>query len=257
MDKKSLLHAPDSDILLSKIGQLRVKLNRTLLGRKVSPQRHPQATFITRRGIRQILSSPNRLFIGAKQLGNVSSLRKRFTAIKLTEVVLGRPRGIHAKNRFLDRTRFIDRLDAARLPARKDGGKIAIMHLKIDDPATTDGHFNSKQLDLARTAFCVRLLGAVRKTDAIARFDNHEFAMIFEDLPGLGAAKRIANRILAETRSTDVHREPCFTPAASIGIAFDPFHECKRDQLLLLAETMLRSATATGMNTCRSGIAFG
>lgn len=146
-----------------------------------------------------------------------------------------------------NRTLLNDRLRQAVNRAERNGHRLALMFVDIDNfklVNETYGHTLGDNL-LLQTA--ERLKGCVRGEDTVARMGGDEFVMILEDCDR-DVVIHTAERILA--RLSEIYRvggQECFT-AASIGISFFPDDATEPSDLLRYADNAMYRAKEKGKN---------
>ncbi len=142
-------------------------------------------------------------------------------------------------NRELLSQRLSDALGAAS----SHRGRTALLLIDLDkfkEVNDTLGHACGDQL-LAQIG--PRLLtAALRENDTVARLSGDEFAVLLPDIPDVGAAVAIAERVLTALHATFPVGGTSADIAASIGIALAPDHGTTPTELLRHADTAMYEA---------------
>lgn len=149
---------------------------------------------------------------------------------------------------LFNRTRFMEELSREIAAGRRNGTESAVLVLGLDrfkDLNEQLGHTAGDEL-LATVA--VLLAGRLRDTDALARIDGDQFAMILSGCAP-DAAESVASQLIdalatgASVRKGGTERHA----AGSIGIApFGPVERPTADELLLEAELAMHRAKSDG-----------
>lgn len=149
-----------------------------------------------------------------------------------------------------NRTLLSERLSRAIIRARRQDSRVAVLFIDLDrfkDVNDTLGHAAGDRL---LKAAATRLQAAVGPTDTVARLGGDEFTIVVEDLDGIGAVERLAERLIAAFGApleVDDRHTASITP--SIGISLYPDHAMVPTDLLKYADTAMYQAKAEGRNT--------
>ncbi|HWL70940.1 MAG TPA: EAL domain-containing protein [Geminicoccus sp.] len=147
-----------------------------------------------------------------------------------------------------NRALFSDRLRQALSRARRDGDKVALMLIDLDDFKRVNdshGHACGDALlqNLART-----LSGMVRETDSPARLGGDEFALVQVGVTDLQAVEALATR-LGDSLAQPFHWEGRhIETSCSIGVAIFPDDGTSDEELLRAADVALYQGKAAGRN---------
>jgi diguanylate cyclase (GGDEF)-like protein/PAS domain S-box-containing protein len=150
-----------------------------------------------------------------------------------------------------NRKLFSDRLGIALAQARRNQKKVGIAMLDLDNFKTVNdtlGHDVGDQLLIATTE---RLITALRKSDAIARFGGDEFLLVLPSLNEIEDAIQVAQKIfdsISKPFHIDTHQ---LTVTTSIGIAFYPQDGTDEGTLLKNADIAMYLAKQAERNQCR------
>ncbi|MDG4878693.1 EAL domain-containing protein [Mesorhizobium sp. WSM4935] len=145
-----------------------------------------------------------------------------------------------------NRALFEDRLRRTLLFASKDGTRVALLYLDLDrfkHINDTLGHPAGDEL-VRQTA--ARLKHTIRDVDTVARLGGDEFAIILLDVPHVGSAEDIADRLLMKLREPFRLIDDQVFVSASVGIALSSGSETDADDLLRKADIALYEAKKNG-----------
>jgi diguanylate cyclase len=120
--------------------------------------------------------------------------------------------------RLPNRSLFMDRFEQALARGERQGNKIAVMFVDLDDFKEVNdslGHETGDRV-LVAVAHCLR--ACLKPTDTAARLGGDEFTVLMEDVEDVRGAVRVAERILEELRAFITLGELEMDVGASIGI---------------------------------------
>lgn len=154
-----------------------------------------------------------------------------------------------------NRATFYRNLRRTLARARRQGGKVALLFLDLDDFKLVNDSLGHQMGDRVLVAVAERLKGCLRESDTAARLGGDEFAVLLEDVAGEGEAVGIAERFLEQMRTPLELRGQQLYTTASVGIALGA--EQKPEELLRAADlAMYRSkgmdkthSVVVGLNT--------
>lgn len=135
--------------------------------------------------------------------------------------------------------------------ARRDGNKVAVLFLDLDNFKRINDSLGHTVGDLLLKEVAVRLGGCLREIDSVARYGGDEFIVLFEGVEQeedvLLAAKRIIEGLapVVSIQGQDFHL------TVSLGIAFYPEDGQDQDTLIKNADTAMYRAKESGKNTYR------
>ncbi|TPJ79246.1 EAL domain-containing protein [Mesorhizobium sp. B2-6-2] len=145
-----------------------------------------------------------------------------------------------------NRALFEDRLRRMLLFASRDKTRIALLYLDLDrfkHINDTLGHPAGDEL-VRQTA--ARLKHTIREVDTVARLGGDEFAVILLDVPDVGSAEDIAERLLLRLREPFRLIDDQVFVSASVGIALSSGSDIDADDLLRKADIALYEAKKNG-----------
>ena len=185
-----------------------------------------------------------------RQLGRIWFFRD-VTERKRTERELEKLARTDALTELANRATFAERMDLAFAASRRGAVPFALLFLDIDcfkDVNDTRGHHVG---DLLLRQAAGRMVGALRKTDLVARFGGDEFAILQTDAADISAAAALAAEIravLTEPFEIDGNQ---LRITASVGIAFYTQEVSDAAEILEQADRALYLAKQEGKNRFR------
>jgi diguanylate cyclase (GGDEF)-like protein len=150
-----------------------------------------------------------------------------------------------------NRMLLTDRLEQAMATADRNGSKVGVMFLDLDDfkrVNDTHGHESGDRL-LAQVA--KRLGECLRSNDTLARYAGDEFVAVLMDLKGMEEAAGVASRMLESVSEPFDMASGQVRVGASIGIAIYPEDGSTPQQLVSHADTAMYRAKGRGKNSFR------
>lgn len=163
-------------------------------------------------------------------------LRARLEHLALYDALTGLP------NRELLR----DRLRGALARAQREGGRVALLYLDLDDFKGVNDRFGHAVGDAVLRAVAARLQGVVRGSDTVARLAGDEFVVVLERIDEGEGVPRVAAALLAafeaplEAEGRALHVRP------SIGMAAWPGDGADADALMRRADAAMYAAKRAG-----------
>lgn len=115
---------------------------------------------------------------------------------------------------------FYEHLGRALSRARRQGSKVAVLFIDLDDFKLINDYLGHQEGDRLLREVAERLKGCLRGADMAARIGGDEFSVVLEDVADASRAVRVAERFQEQLRIPfDVHDEYRMYTSASIGIA--------------------------------------
>ena len=146
-----------------------------------------------------------------------------------------------------NRILLLDRLNVALARARRRPTSVAILFLDLDRFKRVNDSLGHDAGDELLIELAVRLRGALRPSDTVARFGGDEFLILCEDLYAEREAVRIADRVRAVIAEPFDLRGHEVSVPASVGIA------CARPGDSATAQALLSDADAAMYRAKRNG----
>jgi diguanylate cyclase (GGDEF)-like protein/PAS domain S-box-containing protein len=145
-----------------------------------------------------------------------------------------------------NRTLFQDRVEQALARTRRNGTRIAVVFLDLDDFKAVNDSLGHAVGDAVLQAVASRLQECVREADSAARLGGDEFALLLDDVAGELEAIGVAERVLARLTRPVVLDGREFLTTPSVGIAFDCDGVQTADELLRNADLAMYLAKDGG-----------
>ena len=146
-----------------------------------------------------------------------------------------------------NRTLLAERLSRAIVRARRQGSRLAVLFLDLDNFKNVNDSLGHATGDRVLRAAAQRLQETVGAERTVARVSGDEFAVVLEDVTDLGEAETCAQRVI------DAFDQPLrlddryeFTITPSIGISLFPDHAQVPTDLLKHADTAMYQAKGSG-----------
>ena len=151
---------------------------------------------------------------------------------------------------LVNRSRFVDALDAAMASARNRGKRFTLLLIDLDHFKGVNDSYGHARGDSLLIEVANRLRTSVRVTDLVARIGGDEFAVV-APVPSAADAASLAKRLV------ETVNQPCdlggvvVTPSITVGGALAPDSATDPQHLMLLADEALYEAKAAGRNCWR------
>jgi len=139
-----------------------------------------------------------------------------------------------------------DRLHAGMARAGRDGKRLAVVYLDLDNFKPVNDHYGHQAGDCLLQAVARRLMDTVRQSDTVSRLGGDEFIICVEQIKtpqdALAAAGKLCNAFRQPFRILGTE----ILARASIGVAIYPDHGRDAPTLLRKADEAMYAAKATG-----------
>ncbi len=178
----------------------------------------------------------------------VLSITRDITERKVTEKRLRQLAHFDSLTDLPNRVQFIERLEEAMAEADRHERLVGVVFLDLDRFKNINDSLGHDKGDKLLREVAVRLSGAVRRGDTVARLSGDEFALVLADMGHVDDAIHVAQKII------DVFREPFqvdknnFFITASLGITLYPFDDRNAQELLRNADVAMYRAKESGKN---------
>lgn len=147
-----------------------------------------------------------------------------------------------------NRVQFIEHLELAMADADRHERLVGVVFLDLDRFKYINDSLGHEMGDLLLREVALRLSGAVRRGDTVARLSGDEFALVLADMKHVDDAIYVAQKILDVFRqSFRVAGHELFI-TASMGITLYPFDDRSAQDLVRNADVAMYRAKDTGKN---------
>ena len=147
-----------------------------------------------------------------------------------------------------NRQYFHDQLDRATARARREGRKVALFFLDLDQFKIVNDTLGHNAGDALLREMAVRLRGSIRAGDVLARLGGDEFAVLLEGIDGALDAEAIAQSILEVIAEPFKFEGREVSVTTSIGITVYPNDNSNTATLLKNADIAMYQAKEQGRN---------
>ncbi|MDH4183761.1 MAG: EAL domain-containing protein, partial [Nitrospinota bacterium] len=147
-----------------------------------------------------------------------------------------------------NRLLLLDRLKHSMGRANRDGTRMAVIFLDLDNFKHINDSLGHVTGDLLLKGTSVRLVGCLREGDTVSRFGGDEFCALVEIIKNEYEAVEIAQRVLEELSQPYLLGSDELVCTASIGITIFPTDAQSADDLLKKADMAMYHAKEMGRN---------
>jgi diguanylate cyclase (GGDEF)-like protein/PAS domain S-box-containing protein len=146
-----------------------------------------------------------------------------------------------------NRMLFVDRVQRALAARRRDGERVAVLYVDVDDLKAVNDALGHAAGDTLLRVVGQRLHAAVRPGDTVARIAGDEFTVLCPDVVGPDALPALADRLVRGVREPLRLNGRDLVPTISVGVAeCMPGPDAAPDELLADADLALMEAKGLG-----------
>ena len=150
-----------------------------------------------------------------------------------------------------NRPLLLDRLSRMTESARREGTKVAVLFLDLDNFKPINDRLGHSVGDEVLKEAAARILGEVRGSDTVARVGGDEFVVVLPNQKGESGAAEVARKIISSFQRPYASLEGETGPSGSVGISLypddgqDPWELVKKaDQAMYFVKNHVRSSFA-------------
>ncbi|MBV9788219.1 MAG: GGDEF domain-containing protein, partial [Chloroflexi bacterium] len=176
----------------------------------------------------------------------LASLRSAVQNYQQVEALLSHQAFHDSLTQLPNRAMFKDRLQRALAAAQRHQRAVAVLFLDLDGFKYVNDRLGHRAGDELLNLLAQRLQTCVRPEDTAARLGGDEFTILLEQLPDIGGALQVAERIISELHAPFVIAERTLVVTASIGIAWSSAGQESVDEILRQADVAMYRAKAQG-----------
>ena len=191
------------------------------------------------------LRTPDQLYLGRMFFFRDITERKR------NEREMARLARTDPLTGLANRTTFLDRLGLALAAARRGDTPFAVHYVDLDNFKDVNDSLGHPTGDMLLKTAALRMAGAVRETDLVARFGGDEFAVLQTDVADPSTAGTLAAKLRAELAEPVTIDGNVLRVTASIGIALYAPEVAAAPEILAQADRALYSAKEEGRDRYR------
>lgn len=147
-----------------------------------------------------------------------------------------------------NRSLFHDRLCQALITARRDGVRVGLMLVDLDNFKPVNDNHGHQMGDLLLKEVAVRLQECLRDSDTAARLGGDEFVVLLPSIDRIEDGAVVAEKILHRLRYPFELEGESLCITASIGVAANGLPDCDEKRLVRMADIALYQAKARGRN---------
>ncbi|MGE0383671.1 MAG: putative bifunctional diguanylate cyclase/phosphodiesterase [Gammaproteobacteria bacterium] len=151
-----------------------------------------------------------------------------------------------ALTRLPNRALFDDRLTLALAQAEREGARVAVLFLDLDDFKTVNDTLGHDSGDELLRIVANRLRESVRRIDTVARLGGDEFTMVLTRLDSVADAEAVGRTVIEALRQPITIGGTVLRITASVGVAVYPEHGTTVSVLKRNADTAMYCAKERG-----------
>ena len=152
---------------------------------------------------------------------------------------------------LLNRTAFLQALQAAATDVHRSGRGFAVLYVDLDGFKPVNDGYGHAVGDQLLVWVARQLTQAAREDDVVARLGGDEFALLQRGVSDGDSAYRLADRLVQALGQPTVIEAHALQIGASIGIVLSPGDGTEAEELLRKADSAMYLAKATGRGCAR------
>lgn len=191
------------------------------------------------------------LFDEQGKVVGIVGITRDITERKQAEARITRMAHYDALTDLPNRSLFVEMAQHALASARRQGGKIALLFVDLDNFKPVNDQYGHAVGDLLLQQVARRLTGCLRAADQVGRISGDEFIVLLHTVDRHPDAFTAADKIRAALHQPFMIEERNLQISASIGIAIFPDHGGEIGELLRHADHAMYQAKEAGRNTAR------
>lgn len=154
-----------------------------------------------------------------------------------------------ALTRLPNRTLLRERLVRAIPHAQRNGKKLAVVFLDLDDFKKINDSFGHAAGDHMLKTVATRLTGCLRAEDTVARLAGDEFILVLEEIDNGDAVAAVVRKVIAALREPMSFEGREMRVSTSIGISLYPQDGATPDDLIRTADLAMYASKDRGRDT--------
>ena len=170
------------------------------------------------------------------------------TEKKTSEALIWQQANFDPLTSLPNRRMFHDRLEHDILRCRREGTRVAILFIDLDQFKEVNDTLGHQQGDVLLVDAARRISACVRESDTVARLGGDEFTVILPQLAETGSVGVIAQKILDVLQAPFALGQEQAYISASVGITLYPDDARDIDDLLKHADQAMYAAKGAGRN---------
>lgn len=150
-----------------------------------------------------------------------------------------------------NRLLFSDRLNHAIARAHRNGKKVAVMILDLDNFKNVNDTLGHDAGDMLLNMVVTRFMKHLREEDTASRMGGDEFNFLISDLSGTEGLQKVLQRMLGSFKEPFVIKNTALSVTPSIGVSIYPDDGNDLGTLIKKADIALYEVKASGKNNFR------